>query len=99
MDAAEQQLLNDANDIISEDDNNEGNNLDNPVDRGIESVDVAVFSIRKSLQVLQKACIKIVGRAIYTYLFFLYIHTPVLLQNKKLLCRPSQIVCTVMTMN
>ena len=30
---------------------------------------------------------------------FLYIHSPVLLQNKKVLCRPSQIVCTVTTMN
>ena len=75
VDTAEQRLLNYTNDIISEDDDNEGNNLDNPVDRGIESVDVAVFSIRKSLQVLQKACIKIVGRAIYTYLFFSYTYT------------------------
>ena len=31
--------------------------------------------------------------------FFLYIHTPVLLQNKKFLCRPSQIACTVTTIN
>ena len=30
---------------------------------------------------------------------FLYIHSPVLLQNKKVLCRPSHIVCTVTTMN
>ena len=30
---------------------------------------------------------------------FLYIHTPVLLQNKKFLCRLSQIACTVTTMN
>ena len=40
VDTAEQRLLNYTNDIISEDDDNEGNNLDNPVDRGIESVDV-----------------------------------------------------------
>ena len=61
----------------------------------------AVFSIRKSLRVLQKARVKIVARAVYTYLFFfLYIlYTPVLQQNKKFLCRPSQIVCTVTTMN
>ena len=31
----------------------------------------AVFSIWKSLRVLQKACINIVARAIYTYLFLL----------------------------
>ena len=65
-------------------------------------IDSTVFSIwkSKSLQVLQKACIKIVAHAIYTYLFFfLYIHSPVLMQNKKFLCRPSQIACTVTTMN
>ena len=45
----------------------------------------AVFSIRKSLRVLQKTCIKIVARAIYTYLFFSYTCTPVLLEYKKLL--------------
>ena len=33
-----------------------------------------VFSIRKSQQVLQKACIKIVTRATYTYLIHIYIH-------------------------
>ena len=32
-------------------------------------------------------------------IFFLYIHSPVLLQNKKFLCRPSQIACAVTTMN
>ena len=32
----------------------------------------AVFSIGKSLQLLQKACIKIVNCTIYTYLFFKY---------------------------
>ena len=35
-------------------------------------------------------------------IFFLYTHThttPVLLHNKKFLCSPSQIVCTVTTMN
>ena len=45
----------------------------------------AVFSIKKSLRVLQKTCIKIVARAIYTYLFFSYTCTPVLLEYKKLL--------------
>ena len=35
----------------------------------------AVFSKGKSLQVLQKACIKIVARAIYIYIFFSYIYT------------------------
>ena len=43
-----------------------------------------VFSIRKSLRVLQKAPIKIVTRAIYTCQFFSYTYTPVLLENKKL---------------
>ena len=36
---------------------------------------ITVFSIWKSLWVLQKAHIKIVARAIHTYLFFLYIHS------------------------
>ena len=45
-----------------------------------------VFSIRKSLQVLQKAHIKFVARAIYIYrFFFFYIHSSLLRQNKKLL--------------
>ena len=45
-----------------------------------------VFSIKKSLLVSKKARIKILARAIYTYLmFFLYIHSPLLLENKKLL--------------
>ena len=35
----------------------------------------AVLSIRKSLRVLQKARIKIVARAIYTYLFFSYTYS------------------------
>ena len=48
-------------------------------------ITVAVFSIWKSLRLLQKVCIKIVDCAIYTYLFFsLYIHSPLLLKNKKL---------------
>ena len=34
--------------------------------------EIAVFSIWKSLQVLQKAHIKIIAHAIYTYLFFSY---------------------------
>ena len=34
---------------------------------------------------LQKACIKIVARTIHTYLFFLYIYSPVLPQNKVIL--------------
>ena len=45
---------------------------------------ITVFSTWKSLWVLQKAHIKIVARAIHTYLFFLYIHS-LLLENKKLL--------------
>ena len=45
----------------------------------------AVFSIGKSLQLLQKACIKIVNCTIYTYLFFKYTHSPFLLENKNLL--------------
>ena len=32
-------------------------------------------------------------------IFFLYIHYPILLQNKKFLYRPSQVACTVTTMN
>ena len=32
-------------------------------------------------------------------IFFLYIHSPVLLQNQKFLSRPSQIASTIMTMN
>ena len=32
-------------------------------------------------------------------IFFLHIHTPVLLQNENFLCRSSQIVCMVTTMN
>ena len=44
------------------------------------------FPYKKSLRVLQKARIKIVARAIYTYLFcFLFIHSPLLLENKKLM--------------
>ena len=34
----------------------------------------------------------------FTY-FFSYTYSPVLLQNKKFLCRPSQIACTVTNMN
>ena len=46
----------------------------------------AVFSIWKSLRVLEKACIKIVPRAIYKYLFFFFCkNCPFLLPNKKLL--------------
>ena len=50
---------------------------------------------------LRKVLIKIVTRVIYTYLpiYFLYIHSPVLLQNKKFLCRPLQIACTATTIN
>ena len=44
----------------------------------------AVFSIWNSLWVLQKVHIKIIACAIYTYLFFLYIHCPVPLENKLL---------------
>ena len=45
----------------------------------------AVFSMGKSLWVLQKARIKIVTCAVYTYLFFfLYIYSPLLLENKTL---------------
>ena len=67
----------------------------------VKSTDgITVFSIWKSLSVLQNACIKIMAHPIYAYLFFfLYIHSFVLLQNKKFLCRPSQILCTVTTMN
>ena len=32
-------------------------------------------------------------------IFFLYTHSPVLLQNKKFLCRPSQVACMAMTIN
>ena len=45
----------------------------------------SLFSIQKSLQVLQKACIKIVAHAIYTYKIFFYIHSLLLLKNKMLL--------------
>ena len=46
----------------------------------------AVFSKGKSLQVLQKACIKIVVRAIYMYIFFfIYINSTLLPENKILL--------------
>ena len=46
----------------------------------------AVFSKGKSLQVLQKACIKIVVRAIYMYIFFfIYINSTLLPENKNLL--------------
>ena len=48
--------------------------------RGLE----LVFSIWKSLGVLQRAFIKIMASDIYPYLF-LYIHSPILLENKKLL--------------
>ena len=36
---------------------------------------ISVFSIWKSLRVLQNACIKIVALAIYTHLFFSYTYT------------------------
>ena len=53
--------------------------------KGGGGVEGAVFPIWKSPQVLQKARIKIVARAIYTYRFyFLYIYSPPLLENKKL---------------
>ena len=42
----------------------------------------SVFSVWKSLQVLQKACIKIVACAVYTYLFFSYT-CPLLFRRKK----------------
>ena len=45
---------------------------------------VAIFFIWKLLRVLQKARIKIVARAIYTCLFFSYIYSPFLLENKSL---------------
>ena len=41
----------------------------------------------ESLRVLQKALIKTVACAIYTYLSLFYIHSPIVLQNKKFLCR------------
>ena len=45
----------------------------------------SVFSIWRSLRVLQTARIKIVACAICTFLiFFLYLHSPLLLENKKL---------------
>ena len=44
-----------------------------------------VFSIWKSLQVLQKDRIKLVAFAINTYLLFFDIHSSLLWQNKKLL--------------
>ena len=48
--------------------------------------DKAAFSIRKSLWVLQETHVKCVARVIYTYLFFfLYMHSPPPLENKKLL--------------
>ena len=50
------------------------------IKRGLE----LVFSIWKSLGVLQRAFIKIMASDIYPYLF-LYIHSPILLENKKLL--------------
>ena len=46
----------------------------------------SVFSIWKSLQVLQKACIKIVACAIYTYLFFSYTCTVLFRCKKKKGC-------------
>ena len=45
-----------------------------------------VFAIRKSLWVLQKACIKIVARAIYTYLFFSYTYTLIFCWKIKSCC-------------
>ena len=45
-----------------------------------------VFSIWKSLQVLQKACIKVMARAIYTYLFFSYTYTPLFCYKIKSSC-------------
>ena len=61
---------------------------------------ITVFSIWKSLRVLQKAHIKVVARAVlHLPIFFLYLLSPVRLQNEKFLCRPSQIVCTVTAMN
>ena len=42
----------------------------------------SVFSIWKSLQVIQKGRTKIVAHAIYTHLFFSYTYTPLLLENK-----------------
>ena len=46
----------------------------------------AAFSIRELLRVLLKVRIKIVARGIYSYLFFfLYMHPPLLLENKKFL--------------
>ena len=60
---------------------------------------LSVFSIGRSLRVLQKARIKIVGPAIYPYQFFSNTYSPVLLQNKKFLCRSSQIACMDMTTN
>ena len=44
---------------------------------------LSVFSIWKSLQVLQKACMKIVARAIYTYRFFSFTYTLLLYWKKK----------------
>ena len=40
---------------------------DGSEDKKAKETKETAFSIRKSLQVLQKACIKIVARAIYTY--------------------------------
>ena len=54
---------------------------DNPCFRTTPSV----FSIWKSPLVLQKTRMKIVVRAIYTYIFFLYIHCPPLLEKKLVL--------------
>ena len=55
---------------------------------------INIFSIWKTLRVLQKTHIKVVAGAIYTYLFFfLYIQSPLPLENKKLfnLFFPQQI--------
>ena len=46
----------------------------------------AVFSIWKTLRVIEKACMKILACAIYTYLFFLYIRTPLICWKIKSCC-------------
>ena len=55
------------------------------------SLTVSVFSIWKSMWVLQTACIKIVAHAIYTYLFFSYTYTLVFCWKIWCCCLPQQI--------
>ena len=61
--------------------------------RSLCKTDKAAFSIPKSLWVLQETHVKCVARVIYTYLFFfLYMYSPLPLENKKLWSRFPQLI-------